>query len=178
MAAALLVMVSNLTIGRKKFAAVESEVTEIRAETERLREVALKLVDDDVAAYQQVVDAMRLPRDTEEEKAARRSAVQAALKGAAGPPLRTMTAAADVLVQARELVGIGNPSAISDVGTAAAAARAGFHAARLNVEINVAGVHDEGWRQDTLKALASMPDVDVLEREIIGAAEIAARGGA
>src|SRR5579864_3519045 len=86
-----------------------------------------------------------MPRSTEEEKAVRRTALQDALKGASGPPLEVMEVASSVLLLAEALVPIGNPSAVSDVGVAVTAARAAFHGARLNVEINLAAVSDEAW---------------------------------
>jgi formiminotetrahydrofolate cyclodeaminase len=177
MGAALLVMVANLTLGRKRFAAVEDQVASIRGRAERLRDRAAELVDEDIQAYGRVAAAMTLSRDDEDQKASRRTAIQDALKEAASPPLATMRAAAEVLDLARALVSIGNPSAVSDVGTAAVAARAGYEAARLNVEINVAGVTDQEWCAARRTDLAAMPDVESIASDVVAASETVIRGG-
>ena len=83
MGAALVEMVCNLTIGRKKYQSVEAEATQIRTRALAVRERARQLVDEDAAAYGAVSEAMRLPRGTEQETAARTAAVQDSLKGAA-----------------------------------------------------------------------------------------------
>lgn len=146
MAAALLEMVANLTMGRKRYAAVEPEATEIRDRASVLRERALALAGEDAAAYGRVATAMGLPRETQDERQTRSAAVQSALMGAAEPPLETMQLAEEIIRLAERIAAIGNRSAISDVGSAAAAAWAGFEAARLNVEINLAAVRDEPWK--------------------------------
>ena len=145
--ASLLIMVANLTLGRKKYADAESRVLEIRAEAERLRDRATRLADEDAEAYGQVAGVLAMPRETDAQKAARRESMEAALKGAVEPPLATMAVAQDVLDLAADLMVIGNRSAISDVGTAAGAARAGYDAALLNVEINLASISDMEWTQ-------------------------------
>jgi formiminotetrahydrofolate cyclodeaminase len=171
MGAALEEMVCNLTIGRKKFQPVEAEATQIRARALAVRERARQLVDEDAAAYGAVSAAMRLPRGTDQETAARTAAVQGALKGAAQPPLETMRCASEVLDLARTLVPIGNPAAVSDVATAAAAALAGFEAARLNVEINMAAVRDEAWRAQTRDELSRFQDPAASMSSVVAAAE-------
>jgi formiminotetrahydrofolate cyclodeaminase len=176
MAAALLSMVSDLTLGRKKYADVQEEVAAIKTRSEALREQASRLVDEDIEAYGAVAHAMTLPRETEEEKAHRRAVMQDALKGAAVPPLGTMRVASEVLTLARELVKIGNRSAISDVGTAALGARAGYHAARLNVDANVASVRDPEWVAQVERDVAALPSPDDLEREVVAVVEEATSG--
>jgi methenyltetrahydrofolate cyclohydrolase len=171
MGAALVEMVCNLTIGRKKFQPVEAEATQIRTRALAVRARARQLVDEDAAAYGAVSAAMRLPRGTDEETAARIAAVQGALKGAAQPPLETMRCASEVLDLARSLVPIGNPAAVSDVATAAVAAFAGFEAARLNVEINMAAVRDEGWRAETRAELCRFQDPAASMSSVVAAAE-------
>jgi formiminotetrahydrofolate cyclodeaminase len=176
MAAALLTMVSDLTLGRKKYADVQEQVVAMRERAEALRRRATDLVNEDIEAYGEVARVMTLPRETDEQKEERRSAMQAALKGAAVPPLETMRVASDALRLAAELVRVGNRSAISDVGTAALAARAGYHAARLNVDANVAMVHDGDWVDGMQRELDGLPPLDALEEEVISAVEAAARG--
>jgi formiminotetrahydrofolate cyclodeaminase len=178
MGAALLVMVTNLTTGRKRFAGVESSVQEIRKRAEALRDRAQLLIEEDIEAYGRVAAAMSLPRSDESERVARRAAIQDALQRAAVPPLATMRAASEVLDLARLLVGIGNPSAVSDVGSAAAAARAGYDSARLNVEINLASMDDQEWCDSLQREMAALPRSDDRERDVLAATEAVIRGGA
>jgi formiminotetrahydrofolate cyclodeaminase len=167
MGAALLSMVANLTLGRKRFEAVHAEAETIRQRAVTLRDRANRLAGEDIEAYRAVAEAMALPRETEQEKASRRAQLQEALKAAAGPPLEVMRVASDSIDLASRMAEIGNPSAISDVGTAVLAARAAFLAARLNVEINVAAVRDEVWVADLRARLEAIPDPDVAERRIL-----------
>lgn len=176
MAAALLAMVSNLTLGRKKYADVQERVQKILAESLSLRDRAVQLVDDDVAAYTEVSTALSLPRGDDSERERRRVALQEALKGAALPPLDTMRVAASVLRLATELVNIGNRSAISDVGSAALAARAGYHAARLNVEINLSTVTDREWKSAMLLEVGEIPEPESFEQRVVAATEVVIRG--
>lgn len=156
MAAALLEMVANLTIGRKRYLEVEDRVRAIRDAAGVHRARAQQLVDEDAAAYGDVAAAMAGPRESESARAERSARIQAALKGAAAPPLETMKLSGEVIRLAGELVRIGNPSAVSDVGTAAMAAFSGFEAARLNVEINVRAVQDAAWVSATQHELQSL----------------------
>jgi formiminotetrahydrofolate cyclodeaminase len=159
MGAALLAMVANLTLGRKKYAEVEERVARIRDEALALRERASRLVDEDVEAYGNVSRVLEMPRDTDAQKALRQEHMQEALKGAVEPPLQTMNTASRVLDLAAELMMIGNRSAISDVGTAAGAVRSAFDAALLNVEINLASIQDEAWVQKVRSTVDCFPPV-------------------
>lgn len=156
MAAALIAMVSNLTLGRKKYATVQDRAQAVLERATALRQRAWQLVEEDSAAYGRVAEVMALPRQTEAEKAERGRRMQEALKGAALPPLETMSIARDVLALAEELVQFGNRSAVSDVGSAALAAVAGSRAARLNVDINMAGIRDKAWVVATRARMASL----------------------
>ncbi|MDQ2743221.1 MAG: cyclodeaminase/cyclohydrolase family protein [Chloroflexota bacterium] len=167
MAASLLAMVCNLTLGKKRYAAVEPRIRTALQEAGELRDRARQLGDEDVEAYGAVARVLALPRVTEEEKATRAARLQDALRGAAVPPLETMQLASQVLYLAGDLVDIGNSSAISDIGTAAASARAGFEAARLNVEINLAGIQDQEWALATRRAMDQIPAPELLEQTIM-----------
>ena len=161
MGAALMHMVCELTLGREKFAAVEPRVREIRDQAAELQVHARSLVDADVEAFQRVAEAMKLPRETDQQKLERREAVQDALKGAVGPPLATMKSARDLMKLVPDLAAMGNPNAISDVGSAALAIDAGYFAAKLNVEINLAGIKDEAW---VAEIRDQMPDDAVIDK--------------
>src|SRR5947209_2461045 len=178
MAAALLCMVANLTIGRKRYAAVEAEARAIRDGAGELQMEARHLIDEDAAAYGAVSSAATLPRDTDEDKRSRSAAMQHALKGAALPPLATMQIASRIIGLAGELVAIGNRSAVSDVGTAAGSALAGYEAARLNVEINLAAVRDADWVSRTRNEMDSIEKPQVAVQAIMRRVESIIRGEA
>ncbi len=176
MAASLLVMVANLTLGRAKLSHVHAEAEGFRTEAVRLRDRAVELAEEDVAAYEGVSRVLALPRGTDAERDERRRRMQEALKAASVPPAETMRVAARILEVAAEMVRIGNPSAVSDVGTAALAARAAFHAARLNVEINMAGVRDPSWVSSMRAQLSDFEGIDQLEQRTLQATERSIRG--
>jgi formiminotetrahydrofolate cyclodeaminase len=105
-----------------------------------LRAELVRLIDRDSAAYDEVVAAYRLPKATDEEKAARKAAVGRAMRLATDVPLETARAAAALVAHSRIVAAHGNPNAASDAGVAASLARSAFSGARLNVETNLDGV--------------------------------------
>jgi methenyltetrahydrofolate cyclohydrolase len=143
LAAALAEMVGQLTVGRPRYQAVESEARGLLAELEHHRVELLRLVDDDAAAYQQVAAAYGLPRQTEEQQVARESAIQAALPRAMEPPRAIAGAALGCLRATVAMTAIGNPNVISDAGCAAILAEAALRCANLNVLANVALLRDQ-----------------------------------
>ena len=154
--AALNSMVANFTVGREKFAAVEADVQRLLARSEELRAALERLTQADTEAYGAVAAAQKMPRETEEQKAARTAAVQAALKAAAEVPREAVRAAYGVLEVAAELVGKGNPNLITDVGVAAKFGVAALECAALNVEINLAYIKDEAYNKAVRQEMAPM----------------------
>jgi glutamate formiminotransferase / formiminotetrahydrofolate cyclodeaminase len=150
--AALLAMVARLTIGRKGYETVEGRMHEIVATADVERAALLALADRDAAAFEQVMAAYRLPRDTDEHKAMRSDAVQASLTVAAEVPLDVARRAAALLPLARELIETGNANAVSDGLSATHVLFASVAAALANVTINVASLTDaqrvESMRND------------------------------
>ncbi|HEX5416686.1 MAG TPA: cyclodeaminase/cyclohydrolase family protein [Chloroflexota bacterium] len=142
MAAALIAMVCNLTIGRPKFATVEEQLTRVRAESELLRARLLATAEADAQAYGAVAAAYRLPRATADERAARAAAIQNALAGAAQPPLEAMELGRQLLTLALQTAADGNPNVVSDAGVAAELAVATVRAAALMVRANLAELTD------------------------------------
>jgi methenyltetrahydrofolate cyclohydrolase len=141
--ASLVAMVCNLTIGKPRYAAHEELMTEALAAATGLRDRALRLVGEDAAAFGAVAAAYQLPKGTDDEKAARTQAIQAALVEAAAVPLRIAAAAAEITEVAGRILDGANVNVISDVGVAAASARAALEGATLNVEVNLAAMNDE-----------------------------------
>jgi len=153
MGAALLSMVCRLTIGKARFADVEDELQGVLAEAEALRDQLTGLADADVQAFDQVMAAYRLPKETEEGRVARQVAIQAGLRQATEIPLQTVTACASVLGLVAQVIGRINLSALSDGGAAALLAEAGLRAAQLNVSINLAAIQDEDFVRDRQQAM-------------------------
>jgi formiminotetrahydrofolate cyclodeaminase len=139
---------------------------------------ARRTAEEDAEAYSTVAAALALPRQSDSERSERQQRVQEGLKGAVKPPIDTMRLAARVAHLAGELADIGNRSAISDVGTALLAAVAGYHAARLNVETNLASIRDEGWVARTRESMRDLPDPASLQTAIMQRIEAVIRGEA
>lgn len=143
MGAALVSMVCNLTIGKEKFAGVESRMQEILRQAELLRGQLTQMIEDDVAAFDTVMAAYRLPKDSDEEKAARTAAIQAASKEATLVPLAAARACAEVIDLCRPTAEMGNLNVVSDAGVAVLCAQTGLKAAALNVLINLGAIKDQ-----------------------------------
>jgi len=173
--AALNSMVCNLTLGKKKYADVESEMAELLTKTESLRLELAELIAEDAAAFDKFMVAMKLPKETEEEKAERREAMQSALVDAATVPLAVMEKCVEVAALAREAASKGNRNAVSDAGVAALMARAGAHAARLNVLINLGSItapEHSAFVRTAGEAVATLgADVDRYTQEVMDAVE-------
>ncbi|HET6380363.1 MAG TPA: cyclodeaminase/cyclohydrolase family protein [candidate division Zixibacteria bacterium] len=135
--AALVSMVVELTSGRPEAADREERLRDIGRESAERRATLERLAEEDADAYRAVIEARRLPRSTDEEKAARQTALNTATRRATEVPLRTAQAAARVVELAREIAVIGNRHAVSDAGVAALLAAAAVRGAALNVRINL-----------------------------------------
>ncbi|MFC3495162.1 cyclodeaminase/cyclohydrolase family protein [Glycomyces rhizosphaerae] len=147
MAAALVSMVCNLTIGKPKFAEHEAVMREALADAERLRLEALQLAEDDAEAFSGVIAAYKLPKSSDEEKAARTAAIQAGLVDAAAVPLAVAKVSAEVIRLSGRILEGSNPNVLSDVAVAASAAKSALESAALNVDINVVAIKDPAERE-------------------------------
>ncbi|ACL61855.1 methenyltetrahydrofolate cyclohydrolase [Methylobacterium nodulans] len=158
MGAALVSMVCNLTIGKKKYAEVEEELKGIRQRAEALRATLTGMIAEDVAAFDAVMGAYGLPKATEEEKTARTEAIQVALRQATDVPLACCRACRAVIDLAAVTADKGNLNVISDAGVAVLSAYAGLRSAALNVYVNAKAIADRdfaGSRLSELEALLS-----------------------
>jgi len=153
MAAGLVAMVCRLSIDKEGLAAAPQELGAALEQMDAARPELLALVDEDTAAFDRVMDAIRMPKGSDAEKAARREALQAATLFAAEVPLRTLRACRQVVEVAGSLVGRANPAAASDLGVGIELARTGAEGALLNVAINVDSL-PKGPEADGLKAAA------------------------
>jgi formiminotetrahydrofolate cyclodeaminase len=142
MGSALVSMVCKLTIGKKKYTDVEADAKEILEKSESLRSRLTQMVTDDAASFDRVISAYRMPRQSEQEIAARDQAIQTALMEATLVPLAAAQACAEIITLCQPSVRIGNVNAISDLGVAVMMAFAGVKSAALNVWINLGNITD------------------------------------
>lgn len=169
MGAALVAMVVELSIGRPDAAGHAQELAEIGEAAQRRREALLELAAEDAAAYQAVVDARRLPKDTDQERRTRGLAMTASMRDAAEAPLRAARGALEVLELAARVAPIGNPNAASDAGVAAQLASAAVRGCALNVRINLPYLaKDEPLRASAPGELRQLEAEAVrLERQVV-----------
>jgi glutamate formiminotransferase/formiminotetrahydrofolate cyclodeaminase len=147
---ALSSMVGALTHGKKGYEESFGEMEETGIEGQKLKEQFLADVDRDTAAFNSVMDAMRLPKKTDEEKTARAAAIEEATKEATLVPLEVLRRTIAAAELARSVVSKGNRNSISDAGVAAITARAAAEGAYLNVRINLSGIEDASFKEKTL----------------------------
>ncbi|HEX6573675.1 MAG TPA: cyclodeaminase/cyclohydrolase family protein, partial [Gemmatimonadaceae bacterium] len=147
LSSALVRMVAGLTIGRKKYAAVEPEMTIVATNAEQLAENLSRLVERDADAYAAVSAAYKLPKESESAQSARKDAITKALLGAAEIPLETARFCAQAAELAASVAAKGNSNAVTDAGVAALLASAGCQGAAFNVRINVASLDDRSAGQ-------------------------------
>lgn len=163
MGAALVSMVGNLTVGKEKYKDVEPEIKEMLARSEALRRHLLSLIEDDVAAFNAYSAAAKMPRDTDEQKAARSAAIQKALINACDPPMNVARACVEILDLCMPVAEKGNVQAVSDAGVGALLAEAGLRAAALNVLINLGWIKDADFvarkRKELDAILAGKPEL-------------------
>ena len=143
--AALVSMVCNLTVGKKGYEGVQTDIEALLAQSEALRHQMLGLLEADVAAYTAYSRAAKMPRETDEQKAVRGEAMQAALKNATMPPMHIAEAAVKVMDLCMPVAEKGNKGAVSDAGVAVLMAEAALRSAALNVLINLGYIKDQDF---------------------------------
>ena len=167
--AALAEMVANLTFGKKGYEAVQPEMEELQAKAEAIRKRMLELSQADADVFNIFMNALGLPKNTDEEKAARTAAIQQAYKDAAMVPFEIGELANQIFDLAELASRKGNQNLITDGIIAAINARAAVKSAFLNVRINLSGIKDESFVAElTSKMYAIEKDLDVRESSIIG----------
>ena len=134
--AALTAMVGSLTVGKKKYAAVEADLRTLNARAEALRRRLEALVQADAEAFMPLAAAYGLPKETPEQQAHKAAVLEQALDGACAVPLETMEACCEGIALAREYAAKGSALAVSDAGCAALFCKAALQASGLNVSIN------------------------------------------
>lgn len=142
LAAGLLSMVCHLTIGKKGYESVEEEIKKTLVKSDALHKELTNLIDDDANVFNQVIASYKLPKDTEEDKAARTAAIQAAYKRAAQIPYMIATTSLEILELGQSMLGISNANVISDIGVAAINGLASVEAGIMNVNVNLPYIKD------------------------------------
>lgn len=155
--AALVAMVARLTLGKKKYAAVQELMQGALAQAEALRTDLTQAVQRDAQAFEAVMAAFKLPKDTPEQEQARNDAIEAATLGAAEAPLDVASKAVEVMALAAQVAAQGNINAISDGASGAAMARAALTGAGYNVRINLKSLKDQAT---ALRLLAQLGDLE------------------
>jgi formiminotetrahydrofolate cyclodeaminase len=145
MGAALVSMVANFTVGKKGYESCAAEVADLLRRAETLRGRLTDMIRADVEAFDSVMAAYGMARDTDAQKSARTAAIQAALKQAADVPLACAELCADVIRLTGPMAAIGNKNVISDAGVAVLAAEAALRSAALNVYVNIGAIKDEAY---------------------------------
>ncbi|MDD6928723.1 MAG: cyclodeaminase/cyclohydrolase family protein [Bacteroidales bacterium] len=163
-AAALTEMVAGLTIGKKKYAEVEEQMKQLAERVQQIRQQLILDVDRDSEAYNVVFAAFQMPKETDEEKAARSAQIQEATKIAANVPMEVARRVYSLLNDIEEVVSNGNQNAVTDGCVAMMSARNAIIGALFNVRINLTSIKDEQYVAD-MTAEADRLEREVIERE-------------
>lgn len=166
--AALIAMVAQLTLGKEKYAASQEEMQEVAGKAGALKDQFLAFIDEDSNAFNKIMAAFKLPKDTDEAKKARSAAIQEATKGAALVPFKVGKTANELFALAEAVILRGNPNAVTDGAVAAMNARAAVRGAFLNVKINLGSIKDALFVEDLKKRMAEIEaDVDAREKALL-----------
>ena len=153
MGSALNSMVANFTVGKKGYEDVDAQAQDILQKSEELRNRMTDMIKADIDVFNRVMGAYGMPKESDEDKAARSKEIQEALKEATDVPLECAKAAAEVIKLSKPMAEIGNKNVISDAGVAVLAGQAALRSAALNVYINIGGIKDETFANDRRKQL-------------------------
>lgn len=151
--AALAAMVANLTVGKKGYEEAWADMSALAVEGQRVKDALVRAVDEDTAAFNDLMEAMKLPKANDAQKAARDAAMQEGYKKAAAVPLETARVCVEAIRLCERAAAKGNANSASDAGVGALLARAGAEGAALNVLINLGSITDAAFVAD-LKARA------------------------
>ena len=160
LAAGLEAMVANLTLGKEKYRTGWDKMHKVLEEGEKLRAEFISLMNEDTESFNLFMQALKMPKETEEQKASRKAAMGEASKAAPAVPLRTLESCVKAAELSFTVAKYGNSNAVSDAGVAALLAEAAGKAASYNVKINLPGIADEAFakecRERMEKALAEV----------------------
>ncbi len=170
--ASLGTMVANLSSHKRGWDSRWLEFSDWAETGQALKDELLRLVDEDTASFNAIMDAFRLPKGTTEEKAARSEAIQAATKYAIEVPFKVMEVSSKIFNLCHAMAKDGNPNSVTDAGVGALCARAAVHGAFLNVKINAGGLKDKDFVNDILTKGHALADAaDTAEKDIMAIVE-------
>ena len=151
-------MVGALTIGKKKYAAVEADIIELMKKAEVVRSELLKQIDEDARVFEPLSKAYGLPKDTEEQKAEKARIMEACLREACSVPMEIMVKCCEAIELQKEFAAKGSSLAISDAGVGVAFCKAALQGASLNVFINTKSMTDKAYAAELNKKAFEMLD--------------------
>ncbi|MBP6923074.1 cyclodeaminase/cyclohydrolase family protein [Veillonella sp. YH-vei2232] len=171
--AALAEMVANLTIGKKGYEDVKDVMVDLQQRAQVIRERSLELAQADADAFGLFMNALALPKETDEEKAIRKEALQNAYKSAGSVPFEIGELANQIFDLADIAVQQGNTNLVTDGAIAAINARAAVRAAFLNVRINLMGIKDEAFNKEMREKMEAIESqIDAREQAIVNACNL------
>lgn len=162
----LVAMVADLTIGKEKYAEYDEACRAAKEKALSLYAQLVDGIDKDTEAFNKVSAAYKLPKDSDEQKAARSAAVRAANVGATEVPFETVKLCLEGLKVTETIVGKSNPNAASDLGVAALNLLAGIKGAWLNVKINLPGIKDEELKAKFEGGAELVAEAEAIAKEI------------
>ena len=146
--AALISMVGNLTVGKKKYEDVEEDIKKIISSSEKLRHELSQLIEEDIKVFNNFMATYKMPKETEDEKKVRAEKIQESLIEAAKVPLKVAYKCLNILSLSEEVAEKGNINVVSDAGVAVLMAEAALESAILNVKINLKMIKDEKIKEE------------------------------
>jgi glutamate formiminotransferase/formiminotetrahydrofolate cyclodeaminase len=174
---ALAGMVANLSVGKGEFDEHYDALCSIAERAQDVKAALIRGVDEDTLAFDSVIEAMRMPKDTEVERAQRAQAMEEGYKAATRVPLGTVERCRDALILCKEMGELADPEMVSDVGTGAHVARAGAHAAAYNVRINLRHISDAAFNSEMRDQVGALvAECDELAASVVGRVEEALAG--
>ena len=167
MGAALVSMVCNVTIGKRGYEAAEAEMRQVLNESERVRRRLTQMVAEDIAAFDSIMAAYKLPKATDQDKATRAAAIQAGLRRATETPLDCARVCAEVIALARRAGEHGYLNVISDAGVGVLAGCAGLRSAALNVHINAPALKDRAFAEQALAEIHQLVEYSLADSDAV-----------
>ena len=167
MGAALVSMVCNVTLGKKGYEGVEAEMKAVLSESERVRRRLTDMVAEDIAAFDSIMSAYKLPKTTEADKTLRAAAIQAGLRRATETPLDCARVCAEVIALARRASEHGYLNVISDGGVGVLAGFTALRSAALNVYINAPALKDRAFAERATAELEKLVESCAAESEAV-----------
>jgi glutamate formiminotransferase/formiminotetrahydrofolate cyclodeaminase len=168
LSASLATMVANLSSHKRGWDDRWKEFSDYAAQGQLLKDKLLQIVDEDTRAFNQIMNAFGLPKETDDEKKARRKAIQDATLHAIEVPFEAMKLSLHAMQLCEAMAELGNPNSVSDAGVGALAARAAVLGAFLNVKINGSGLDNKNWFQERLAEAEDLVEkANILEQRIL-----------